>query len=145
MNYGIQIPNFIALIQQWRRRFHKHVGRVTVTKTLLIPKLNHLISMYSNTKSQKGVISLLCRAMFEFLWNSKVDKVRRNVITHDYLSRGLKLVNMIFFIYHLNALIKSLTSCTCYLSKPWMGMFFAVNEKMIKIMILETCLRYNIC
>ena len=46
MDYGTQIPKVIALIQQWRRRFLKHVGRVTVTITLLIPKLNHLCISY---------------------------------------------------------------------------------------------------
>ena len=78
MNYGIQIPKFIALIQQWRRRFLKHVGKVTVTKTLLIPKLNHPCISILNPK--KEIISIFCKAMFEFLWNSKVDKVRRKTI-----------------------------------------------------------------
>ena len=30
MNYGIQIPKVIALIQQWKRRFFTPIGRVTV-------------------------------------------------------------------------------------------------------------------
>ena len=81
-NNGIQIPKVIALIQQWKRRFLTPIGRVTVIKTLLIPKLNHLFISIPNPK--KKIISLLCKLMFEFLWNSKVDKVRRNVITQDY-------------------------------------------------------------
>ena len=73
MNYGIQIPKVIALIQHWKRRFLTPIGRVTVIKTLLIPKLNHLFIYIPNPK--KEIFSSLCKANFEFLWNSKVDKV----------------------------------------------------------------------
>ena len=56
MNYGIQIPKVIALIQQWRRRFFTPIGRVTVIKTLLIPKLNHQFISIPNPKEK--IISL---------------------------------------------------------------------------------------
>ena len=61
MNYGIQIPKVIALIQQWKRRFLTLIGRVTVIKTLLIPKLNHLFISIPNPKQE--IISLLCKLM----------------------------------------------------------------------------------
>ena len=64
MNYGIQIPKVIALIQQWRRRFLTPIGRVTVIETLLISKLSHLFISIPNSK--KGIISLFCKPMFEF-------------------------------------------------------------------------------
>ena len=98
MNYGIQIPKVIALIQQWRR-FLTPIGRVNVIKTLVIPKLHHLFISIPNPK--KEIISLLCKAMFEFLWNSKVDKVRRNVITQDYFSGSQKMVDINSFIISL--------------------------------------------
>ena len=128
MDYGTQIPKVIALIQQWRRRFLTPIGRITVIKTLLIPKLNHLFISIPNPK--KEIISLLCKLMFEFLWNSKVDKVRRNVTTQDYFSGGLKMVDINSFIISLKcSWIKRLTSCTCYSNKQWMDMFFANKKK----------------
>ena len=128
MNYGIQIPKVIALIQQWKRRFLTPIGRVTVIKTLLIPKLNHLF--ISIPKPKKEIILLLCKLMFEFLWNSKVDKVRRNVTTQDYFSGGLKMVDINSFIISLKcSWIKRLTSCTSLSNKPWIDIFFAVNGK----------------
>ena len=128
MNYGIQIPKVIVLIQQRRRRFLKPIGRVVVIKTLLIPKLNHLFISIPNPK--KEMISLICNAMFEFLWNSKVDKVTRNVITQDYFSGSLKLEDINSFIISLKcSWIKRLILCTCNWNKPWKDMFFAVNGK----------------
>ena len=63
MDYGTLIPKVIALIQQWRRRFLTPIGRITVIKTLLIPKLNHLFISIPNPK--KEIVSLLYKAMFE--------------------------------------------------------------------------------
>lgn len=42
LNYNIQLPKILSLIQQWNRRVLTPVGRVTVAKTLILPKLNHL-------------------------------------------------------------------------------------------------------
>ena len=52
LNYGIQIPKIKAMIQQWRRRILTPIGRVTVVKTLLIPKLNHLFISLPNPNKE---------------------------------------------------------------------------------------------
>ena len=92
-----------------KKRFLTPIGRVTVIKTLLIPKLNHLFISKPNPKME--IISLSCKAMFEFLWNSKVYKVRKQ----DCFSGSLKMVD-------INSCIISLT-CTCNSNKPWLDMF----------------------
>ena len=42
INYNLQLPKIKALIKQWKRRILTPIGRITVVKTLIIPKLNHL-------------------------------------------------------------------------------------------------------
>lgn len=88
LNYDIQIPKIKAMIQQWNRRILTPIGRVTVAKTLLYPKLNHLFISLPNP--DKETLSFLSNLFYEFVWNSKIDKVKRQIITQDYLKGGLK-------------------------------------------------------
>ena len=96
MNFGLQIPKMVAFIEQWKRRILTPIGRTTVIKTLLIPKLNHLFISLPTPK--KETISYLYKIIFEFLWKSGVEKVKRSVTTQDYLSGGLKMVDIDNFI-----------------------------------------------
>lgn len=50
LNYSVQIPKIKALIQQWKRRILTPFGRVTVGKTLLLPKLNHLFHFLTKSR-----------------------------------------------------------------------------------------------
>jgi hypothetical protein len=121
INFGHQIPKIVALIEQWTRRILTSIGRATVIKTLLIPKLNHLF--ISLPTPNRETVSYLCKSIFEFLWRSSVDKVKRSVITQDYLSGGIKMVDLNNFITSLKyAWIKRLTKSNSH--KPWMNIFF---------------------
>lgn len=62
--------------------------------------------------------------MFVFVWKSKCDKVKRVVVSQDYLSGGLKMVNVDFFIKSLKcSWIKKLTKN----NKPWLDIFLTIN------------------
>ena len=62
LNYDIQIPKIIALIQQWERRILTPIGRITVLKSLIVPKLNHLL--FSLPNPQKDTITFLNNEFF---------------------------------------------------------------------------------
>ena len=89
LNYNKQIPKIKSLIQQWKRRILTPIGRTTVVKTIIIPKVNHLFISLPNPR--KEVISLLCRDIFEFIWKSKCDKVKRHIVT-IFFERWIKNV-----------------------------------------------------
>jgi hypothetical protein len=88
-----------------------------------LPKLNHLfISLPTPTKEK---ISSLCKDIFEFIWKSKCDKVKRSIVTQDYQSGGLKMVNIDNFITSLKcSWVKRLVTTN---DKPWLDIFLAVN------------------
>ena len=52
LNFNIQIPKVKALLKQWNRRILTLIGRVTVIKTLVVPKLNHLFLALPNPKKE---------------------------------------------------------------------------------------------
>lgn len=119
LNYNKQLPKVFSLIQQWRRRILTPIGRITVVKSLIIPKLNHLFILLPNPI--QDVILSLSKSLYEFIWNSKCDKVKREIVTLDYLKGGLKMVNISNFMASLKCLwIKKLTQGY----KPWMDFFF---------------------
>lgn len=99
LNYDIQIPKIIALIQQWERRILTPIGRITVLKSLIVPKLNHLLISLPNPK--KDTITFLNNEFFRFVWKSKCDKVKRSIVTQNFCTGGLKMLNFKKFIISL--------------------------------------------
>lgn len=109
----------LSLIQQQRRKILTPIGGITVVKSLTIPKLNHLFIPLPNPK--QDVISSLIRSLFKFIWKSKCDKVKREIVTLDYQKNGFKMVNITNFMTSLKcSWIKKLS----HGYKPWMNFFF---------------------
>lgn len=74
MSYNLQIPNIIALVEQWKRRILAPIGRMTVIKSLLILKPIHLFILLANPK--KKTISYLNIYFFNFCGNLRLVKLR---------------------------------------------------------------------
>ena len=99
MNYDKKLIKLKSLIKTWEKRILTPIGRIHIIKSLLIPQLNHLFISLPN--SDDSFIHKLNSILFNFLWNSKVDKVKRDVVTKDYMEGGLKMVNTRAFIESL--------------------------------------------
>lgn len=121
LNYDIQIPKIIALIQQWERRILTPIGRITVLKSLIVPKLNHLLISLPNPK--KDTITFLNNEFFRFVWKSKCDKVKRSIVTQNFCTGGLKMLNFKNFIISLKcSWIKRVVQG----GQSWMSIFKAI-------------------
>ena len=48
LNYNTRLTDIKNTLCQWRRRMLTPIGRLTVIKTLIIPKMNHLIPTLPN-------------------------------------------------------------------------------------------------
>lgn len=69
-------------------------------------------------------MSSLIKSLFKFIWKSKCDKVRREIITLDFLKGGLKMVNIANFMASIKcSWIKKLTQGY----KHWMDFVLAIN------------------
>ena len=69
-------------MKQWAKRILTPLGRLSVLRTLLISKLNHLIT--SSPKPSADKIIKLNKTFFELLWKSSTDKIKREIITQDF-------------------------------------------------------------
>ena len=99
LNFNIQIPKVEALLKQWNRRILTPLGRVTVIKTLVAPKLNHLFLPLPNPK--KEIIVELTKAFSNFLWGSKCSKIKKDTVTQPTEEGGLNMINLEAFISSL--------------------------------------------
>lgn len=70
------------------------IGKITVLKSLVASQVIHLLSPLQ-TSSQ--IIKQINDLFFDFLWNSRGDKIKRNVITQTYGNRGLGMIDMASF------------------------------------------------
>ena len=100
INYKDKIDNIKNLIKQWRRRFLTPLGKITVIKSLLLAKLNHLFISLPNPNDL--VIKQLNTLFYDFIWDG-TPKIKKLVLVNQYLNGGLKMTNIEAFIQSLKA------------------------------------------
>ena len=99
LNNNVKLAEIEKEMKQWSKRNLTHIGRLTVLKTLLISKLNHLIISLPNPSVDQ--ISKLNKIFFEFIWKSSTDKIKREVIIQDFEQGGLRMIHLEKYIYAL--------------------------------------------
>ena len=82
INYNEKIKEIKKEIKQWSRRILIPLRRITILKTLLIAKLNHLFISLPNPSND--TILKLNRMFFNFIWQSPTDRIKREVLCQDY-------------------------------------------------------------
>ena len=101
INYKYKVEEIKRIMKHWEKRNLTPFGRLTVIKTLLIPKLNHLICTIPNPS--QSMINSLEKDFYNFLWKSKRHKIKKNVAIQDYEDGGLKMINYADFITALKS------------------------------------------
>lgn len=86
-----QLKNFVKL---WRRRFLTPLGKITVIKSLMLPKITHLLMALPNPKSE--ILDYINGILFDFLWQGRV-KIKQSVVVKQYFQGGLKMINLTAF------------------------------------------------
>ena len=78
LNFVEKIEKMRNCLGCWSVRRLSLIGKITVLKTLVAFQVIHLLShLQTNTQ----IIKQLNDLFFDFLWNSKGDKIKRNVIS----------------------------------------------------------------
>lgn len=74
---------------------------MTVVKTFALSKLIYPFTVLPNPSNK--VIKEINKDIVASIWNSKPDKVKRNVMYHDYNSVGVKLINIEMILKSIKA------------------------------------------
>ncbi len=87
-NYKDKLKNIKILMNIWLARDLTAIGRITVLKSLLLPKLNHLFSCLPNPS--ENIIKELETLCFRFIWKQKPDKISRKIVIRPYEEGGIR-------------------------------------------------------
>ena len=101
INYKEKIAQIEKEIKQWSKRKLTPLGRITVLKTLIISKLNHLFIALPNPSDE--LINNLQKKFFHFIWQSGNDRVKRDLLMQEYNIGGLKMTNLKNYICALKS------------------------------------------
>ena len=85
-NFIERLDSVKKLINIWSSRGLSLYGKVTIIKSLLIPKFVYILPLLP---APKGIVQELNRMLFKFLWKG-TDKVTRLSTINDYENGGLK-------------------------------------------------------
>ena len=96
LNYNLAYTKTIKTLTRWKHRYLTPIGKITVLKTLIIPKFNHLFISIPNPR--KTFLKDLNSTLYKFIWDGKPDKICRKQITKEYSQGGLKMLNLDYFI-----------------------------------------------
>ena len=87
INYQKGIAESKVILNNWKRQCLTPFGKVTIMKTFIVSKFNHLFISLPNPSLE--MVKSISDIMYQFLWTGKPDKVNRQQICQDYLDGRL--------------------------------------------------------
>ena len=110
LNFRPKLQEMKATLKMWRMRNLTLYGKITVIKSLVLSKINHLLSSLPTPSNQ--IMKEIENLLFSFLWNNKKDKIKRSQVQKPVSEGGLNMINIYKFTkslkvswikrYHLN-------------------------------------------
>ena len=89
----------LRTIATWQGRCLSLVGKITITKSLLLPKITHILSALPNPSDK--LIKDLNAMFFTFIYGSKRNPVRRRRLCQSIDENGLSMIDTGSFIQSL--------------------------------------------
>ena len=82
-------------ISNWSKRQLTFYGKITVIKSILLPKFVYL---FQSLTTPKHIIDTLNKILYEFLWSGKGEKIKRKTLIGDIQDGGLKMIDIPSFV-----------------------------------------------
>jgi exonuclease III len=100
-NLEPKIISFKHTLLTWKKWHLSLIGKIAVLKMFALPKLAYPLTVLKTPR--KHIIKELNKLMFEFLWDSKPDKVQRNIIIQNTKNGGLGMTDIESYTTSLKA------------------------------------------
>ena len=91
-NYESKMTKIKANISSWSRRSLSLKGKVVIIKTLLLPILTHVFTALP--RPSKEFMDRLRTVFFHFIWNGKVDRLKRSSLYKNDREGGMAMVDI---------------------------------------------------
>jgi len=124
-NYNKKLNEFQKTLNLWSTRSLTFYGRITIIKSLALPKLVHLFTSLPNPPA--NILSKIQTSCFNFIWKG-TEKIKRTVLYKTYSEGGLKVPNIELFCQTLKiSWMKHLFS-DLYITE-WKSLLYSNIEK----------------
>ena len=94
LNFSRAMNKAKKVLNCLKSRFLTPIGRITVIKTMILSKFNHL---FMSIVTPPKILDDLKRTLFSYLWGGKTHKINRINVCADYLKGGLHMVDIYKF------------------------------------------------
>lgn len=91
LNIEKQLGKCEKIVANWRKRNLSLLGKIVIVKSLLIPNLTYIAS---NSVLSKEAVQKFKTLIYNFIWDSKRDRIKRCNLSKDYLEGGLKMTDI---------------------------------------------------
>ena len=135
LNWFMKLQKVKSILNFWKMRNLTYYGKVVILKSLILSQFVYVASVLPIPP--KLVVDLN-KLMYNFLWNSKREKVKRAVLINDTIKGGLRMIDLKskFQSLHLSWLSKFFENDN---DVPWKFMFRYWIEKICPfLLILKT-------
>ena len=123
------MSDLYKIVNQWGKRDLTPLGKITIIKTFLLSKFNHLF--LSIPSPSQELIQQINSVLFKYLWGGKPDKIKRGYVTLDYNEGGLRMVNLQNHIQSLK--LTWMTRLFTSIKSEWLRFFETVISPVRKI------------
>ena len=91
-NFENKLTRMKTIIASWNRRSLSLKGKIIIIKTLLLPLLTHVFTALPRPPNE--FMKKLKTIFFQFIWNGKVDRIKRSSLYKPYLDGGMTMVDI---------------------------------------------------
>ena len=99
LNLEPKLDEFKTCLKQWQHRKLTLIGKVTVIKTFALPKLIYPLTVLQTPST--NIIKQINDIMYDFLWDSKPSKIKKDTVIKNYEDGGIKMIDICKFINSL--------------------------------------------
>ena len=93
-NYSERLTKVRNSLSCWELRRLSLLGKITVLKSLIVSQLVYILSPLPTNHNAIGEIHNI---LFNFLWDGKGDKIKRDIMISDYKNGGLRMIDIKLF------------------------------------------------
>ena len=96
LNFNGKIDDVKREIARWKKRHLTPLGRITIIKTLIIPKLTYLFINIPDPN--KDFLKEIDKLLLRFLWGGKTNRIKRSTICKSYEEGGIRMLDIFTYL-----------------------------------------------
>lgn len=89
--FSEKIERVKNILSSWSARRLTLLGKITIIKALAVSQIVHVLT---SLPTHQGALKEIDTLLYDFLWESKGDKLKRTQMINDYDKGGLKMIDI---------------------------------------------------